>query len=101
MPATWCDAHHENPWSQGGPTDLTNAALLCGHHHRRAHDPTYETIRLANGDYRYRRKTVSRSRAATSDVVVSLLAAEVDAKALAHPDPRRDTTRLMWTTASG
>ncbi|WP_232421849.1 HNH endonuclease signature motif containing protein [Nocardioides sp. Iso805N] len=59
VPATWCDAHHENPWSLGGPTDLTNAALLCGHHHRRAHDPTYETIRLANGDYRYRRRTTT------------------------------------------
>ncbi|WP_232421817.1 HNH endonuclease signature motif containing protein [Nocardioides sp. Iso805N] len=56
VPATWCDAHHDNPWSRGGPTDLTNAALLCGHHHRKAHDTTYETIRLANGDYRYRRK---------------------------------------------
>ncbi|WP_232421865.1 HNH endonuclease signature motif containing protein [Nocardioides sp. Iso805N] len=56
VPATWCDAHHENPWSRGGPTDLTNAALLCGHHHRKAHDPTYETIRLPSGDYRYRRK---------------------------------------------
>uniref|UniRef100_UPI0004769CB8 HNH endonuclease signature motif containing protein n=1 Tax=Nocardioides sp. Iso805N TaxID=1283287 RepID=UPI0004769CB8 len=55
VPATWCDAHHENPWSRGGPTDLTNAALLCGHHHRRAHDPTYETIQLPNGDYRYRK----------------------------------------------
>ncbi|WP_232421784.1 HNH endonuclease signature motif containing protein [Nocardioides sp. Iso805N] len=56
VPATWCDAHHENPWSRGGPTDLTNAALLCGHHHHKAHDPTCETIRLATGDYRFRRK---------------------------------------------
>uniref|UniRef100_UPI00036E04AE HNH endonuclease signature motif containing protein n=1 Tax=Nocardioides sp. Iso805N TaxID=1283287 RepID=UPI00036E04AE len=60
VPATWCDAHHENPWSRGGPTDLTNAALLCGHHHRKAHDPTYETIRLPSGDYRYRRKCLRR-----------------------------------------
>ncbi|WP_017932715.1 HNH endonuclease signature motif containing protein, partial [Nocardioides sp. Iso805N] len=56
VPATWCDAHHDNPWSRGGPTDLTNAALLCGHHHRKAHDTTYETIRLPSGDYRFRRR---------------------------------------------
>ena len=31
------------PWSAGGPTDLDNGRLLCGHHHRRIHDPTYET----------------------------------------------------------
>jgi len=57
VPATWCDAHHHNPWSKGGKTDLTDGTLLCGHHHKRAHDPTYKTTRLANGDYRYHRRT--------------------------------------------
>jgi hypothetical protein len=57
VPATWCDAHHQNPWSQGGNTDLTDGILLCGHHHRRAHDPTYHTTRLPNGDHRYHRRT--------------------------------------------
>jgi len=33
--ATWCDAHHHNPWSKGGKTDLADSILLCGHHHRR------------------------------------------------------------------
>ena len=56
VPATWCDAHHADPWSRGGRTDLDNAILLCGHHHRRAHDPTYQTTRLPNGDYRYHRR---------------------------------------------
>jgi hypothetical protein len=56
VPATWCDAHHAVPWSQGGKTDIDNAVLLCGHHHRRAHDPRYEATRLPNGDLRYHRR---------------------------------------------
>ena len=30
-------AHHLIHWADGGPTDLANAALLCGHHHRLIH----------------------------------------------------------------
>ena len=56
VPATWCDAHHQNPWSNGGKTNLTDGILLCGHHHKRAHDPTYQTTRLTNGEYRYHRR---------------------------------------------
>src|SRR6478609_85956 len=36
-PAAWCDAHHLIHWIDGGPTDLDNAALLCGRHHTIAH----------------------------------------------------------------
>ena len=43
IPSTWCDAHHQDPWSHGGRTDLTNALLVCRHHHRRIHDPRYQT----------------------------------------------------------
>jgi hypothetical protein len=28
-----CDAHHVQPWWNGGTTDLDNLALLCPHHH--------------------------------------------------------------------
>lgn len=28
-----CEAHHIQPWWQGGPTSLGNLALLCHHHH--------------------------------------------------------------------
>lgn len=45
VPATWCDAHHEDPWSRGGRTDLKNALLVCGHHHRRLHDSRYSSAR--------------------------------------------------------
>ncbi len=36
-PAAWCHAHHLLPWDHGGPSNMNNAALLCGHHHRHAH----------------------------------------------------------------
>jgi len=37
VPAAWCDAHHLAHWSDGGLTDLTNAALLCPRHHTIVH----------------------------------------------------------------
>ncbi|HEU4999304.1 MAG TPA: DUF222 domain-containing protein [Lapillicoccus sp.] len=36
-PASWCDAHHIRHWVDGGPTDLTNGALLCERHHTVVH----------------------------------------------------------------
>ena len=56
-PGTWCDAHHLDPWSTGGPTDLANAVLLCQHHHHRVHDTGFRTDRLPNGDLRFHRRT--------------------------------------------
>ncbi len=32
-PDSCCEAHHINPWWNGGPTALDNLALLCPHHH--------------------------------------------------------------------
>jgi hypothetical protein len=36
-PPAWCIAHHIIHWADGGPTDLDNLVLLCGHHHTVAH----------------------------------------------------------------
>jgi hypothetical protein len=36
-PPGLCHAHHDIPWSQGGPTDLANSRLLCPKHHAIAH----------------------------------------------------------------
>ncbi|MGL5862775.1 MAG: HNH endonuclease signature motif containing protein, partial [Phycicoccus sp.] len=36
-PASWCRAHHVRHWADGGPSDLGNAALLCGNHHTVVH----------------------------------------------------------------
>ena len=56
-PPALCHAHHDIPWSRGGPTDLTNGRLLCGHHHRRIHDPAYRHQRLPNGTVTFHRRT--------------------------------------------
>lgn len=56
VPGAWCQAHHWDPWSTGGRTDLADGVLLCGHHHRRAHDSRHRAERLANGDVRFHRR---------------------------------------------
>ncbi len=33
----WCDAHHIEPWAQGGATDLANLVLVCPGHHTAVH----------------------------------------------------------------
>lgn len=38
LPGTWCDSHHVTWWSRGGPTNITNLALLCPRHHTLVHD---------------------------------------------------------------
>src|SRR5712691_163895 len=37
-PAAWTDAHHIQPWPDGGPTVLENLVLLCRRHHRLVHE---------------------------------------------------------------
>ena len=50
-------AHHDVPFSKGGPTSVASGRLLCGHHHRRIHDPDYWHETLPNGQVRYHRRT--------------------------------------------
>ena len=43
------EAHHLLPWWAGGPTALSNLALLCAHHHgivEPGHDPTTDRWRI-------------------------------------------------------
>ena len=40
-PYAWSELHHEDPWSQGGASDLRLAVPLCRWHHRRVHDSTF------------------------------------------------------------
>ena len=56
VPPGLCHAHHDIPWSHGGPTNLDTGRLLCPHHHRRIHDPRYTTTRLPNGKIRFHRR---------------------------------------------
>jgi hypothetical protein len=55
-PFAWCELHHRVPWGSGGPTDLSNAAPLCGYHHRRVHDPQYEHEWLPHGTVQFRHR---------------------------------------------
>jgi hypothetical protein len=56
IPATWCEAHHLDPWQHGGRTDLDAGVLLCSHHHHRVHDASYRAERMSNGDVRFNRR---------------------------------------------
>jgi hypothetical protein len=48
-PLAWCDAHHLQHWLDGGPTDLTNLALLCRAHHRAVHEGGWQLTRGPDG----------------------------------------------------
>ncbi|WP_028643502.1 HNH endonuclease signature motif containing protein [Nocardioides sp. URHA0020] len=55
-PPWMCHAHHWTRWTDGGPSDLHNAGLLCPRHHARAHDPTYEMAKHHNGKVTFTRR---------------------------------------------
>jgi 5-methylcytosine-specific restriction endonuclease McrA len=47
--------HHIRHWAQGGPTTLSNLALLCRRHHRAVHEEGYQVDRQPDGTLRFRR----------------------------------------------
>ncbi len=51
-----CHAHHDHPWSRGGKTNVATGRLLCPHHHRRVHDPTYDTRHHPDGTVSFHRR---------------------------------------------
>src|SRR5262245_15201650 len=46
--------HHIRHWAQGGPTTLSNLALLCRRHHRAVHEDGYQVERQTNGELVFR-----------------------------------------------
>ncbi|MCW2838642.1 MAG: hypothetical protein JWR55_125, partial [Aeromicrobium sp.] len=48
-PPAWTEAHHINFWSEDGPTDLNNAALLCHFHHFLVHEGQWHVIMASDG----------------------------------------------------
>jgi hypothetical protein len=44
------DAHHVWSWTNWGPTNLDNVALLCRFHHRLVHEGGFGICRDADGD---------------------------------------------------
>jgi len=47
--------HHLRHWAQGGPTTLSNLAMLCRRHHRAVHEEGYQVERQPDGELRFRR----------------------------------------------
>ena len=47
--------HHIRHWAQGGPTTLSNLAMLCRRHHRAVHEQGYQVEREPDGELRFRR----------------------------------------------
>src|SRR6266702_2070397 len=47
--------HHLRHWAHGGPTTLSNLALLCRRHHRAVHEEGYQVVRLPDGPLQFRR----------------------------------------------
>ena len=56
-PPSLCHAHHDHPWSRGGPTNTKTGRLLCPRHHTLAHDSRYSTNPTAHGKLKFIRRT--------------------------------------------
>jgi hypothetical protein len=57
-PPGWTEAHHDQvSWQDGGGTSVAKGRLLCAFHHHRAHDPTYDATRRADGKIEFHRRT--------------------------------------------
>jgi 5-methylcytosine-specific restriction endonuclease McrA len=46
--------HHIRHWARGGPTTLSNLALLCRRHHRAVHEEGYQVERRPDGELEFR-----------------------------------------------
>jgi 5-methylcytosine-specific restriction endonuclease McrA len=51
----FAEGHHLRHWAHGGPTTLSNLALLCRRHHRAVHEEGYQVARAPDGALRFRR----------------------------------------------
>ena len=49
------EGHHVRHWAHGGPTKLSNLALLCRRHHRAVHEEGYQVERGPDGTLQFRR----------------------------------------------
>src|SRR5436309_7518296 len=54
--------HHIRHWAHGGPTTLSNLALLCRRHHRAVHEEGYQVERQATAASSAARRGAERSR---------------------------------------
>ncbi len=56
-PPAMCHAHHDEPWSRDGNTDVKTGRLLCARHHTLAHDRRYQLKAGPNGKVAFSRRT--------------------------------------------
>jgi hypothetical protein len=49
------EGHHVRHWADGGPTTLSNLALLCRRHHRTVHEEGYTITRGSDGTLEFGR----------------------------------------------
>ena len=90
--------HHIRHWAQGGPTTLSNLAMLCRRHHRAVHEEGYQVERQSNGDLQFRRPDgrllpVLPPPSAVPDDPVKALRARNEAAGL---ELHAQTTRPGW-----
>lgn len=52
VPASLCEVHHYQYWSQGGATSTDNGVMLCSHHHAAVHAKALK-ITKADGAFRF------------------------------------------------
>jgi 5-methylcytosine-specific restriction endonuclease McrA len=51
--ARFGQGHHIRHWAHGGPTTLSNLAILCRRHHRAVHEEGYRMEREPDGELRF------------------------------------------------
>ena len=51
----FAQGHHIRHWAHGGPTTLSNLALLCRRHHRAVHEEGYQVDRQSDGTLSFQR----------------------------------------------
>jgi hypothetical protein len=49
------EGHHVRHWAHGGPTTLSNLALLCRRHHRAVHEEGFSMERRTAGEFQFLR----------------------------------------------
>ena len=101
------EGHHLHHWAQGGPTTLSNLALLCRRHHRAVHEEGYQAVREPDGALQFRRPDglqlpeVPFTPTCVGDPVTELRARHsaqglhLDART-AHPDWLGERLELGW-----
>lgn len=50
-PASYCEAHHIDPYSEGGRTDIDRGIVLCRFHHMQLHHGGWRITRTGKGEF--------------------------------------------------